>query len=322
MSAQELADGVFSAAVQDDSTREDDLEYDLGCLAAFDTHPLDTEELASRGEEYLLAIARDDVQLLFNRLYALPMKNTADGPMVTLPKSRSALPREKPAPQPKPLTRWEQFAKDRGIAGRKQSRMEYNEATGEWAPRWGYGSARAQEPWIVELGANDDGEVDHLQTHRLQKKRRVVQNEISKMKNIERAEKAMGKATSHAVSVLSNKSKSKMTMGFGEAGTAARLRNTQLSTASIGKFDRIVQGEPTRPKVTKQRKFAPNERHSKSDKAHSMSLVDRVLAGPGVKVKKATNGRISWGKGASNKGKQHHTRTAAMQAGAGKRKRR
>ena len=311
-SAEDIAADVFSAAVQDDTTREDDLNYDLGCLAAFDSHPLDTKELASRGEDYLTEVARDDVQLLFNRLYQLPTSTTQDGAMLRLPKSWTDLPREKPAPMPKPLTRWEKFAKERGIAARKQGRMEFDEATQEWAPRWGYGSARSKEQWIVELPDDADGSVDHIAKQRLLKKRRVVQNEISQMKNIERAAKAMNKATSHAVSVLGDRSKSKATMGFGAKGTAARLQNTRVSTASIGKFDRIVPGEPARPKVTQQRKFKPNERNSKGDKAHAMSLVDRVLAGPGVRVvkaKKAGHIKRNLGKG------QHKVRAAALQMG-------
>ena len=53
-------------------------------------------------------------------------------------------------PKPKPLTRWEKFAKLKGIQNRKQSRKVFDEATGEWVPRWGY------------KGANDDGANDWL----------------------------------------------------------------------------------------------------------------------------------------------------------------
>ena len=34
-------------------------------------------------------------------------------------------------PKPKPLTRWEKFAKLKGIQNRKQSRKVFDEATGE-----------------------------------------------------------------------------------------------------------------------------------------------------------------------------------------------
>jgi regulator of ribosome biosynthesis len=55
-----------------------------------------------------------------------------------LPKPTTVLPREKPAPKPKEETRWEAFAKEKGIKKRKRERMVWDEEKKEWAPRWGY----------------------------------------------------------------------------------------------------------------------------------------------------------------------------------------
>ena len=56
-----------------------------------------------------------------------------------LPPGTTLLPREKPVPEPRPETRWERFAKEKGIKKRKKSsRMVYDEQKGEWRPRWGY----------------------------------------------------------------------------------------------------------------------------------------------------------------------------------------
>lgn len=61
--------------------------------------------------------------------------------------------REKPIPQPKKETRWEKFAKEKGITKKKKSRMMWDEASQEWKPRWGYGRANAgeEEEPIIEV---------------------------------------------------------------------------------------------------------------------------------------------------------------------------
>ena len=54
-----------------------------------------------------------------------------------------ACPREKPLPKKKPMTKWEAFAKQKGInAKKKKSRMVWCEVTKSWKPRWGYMSAK------------------------------------------------------------------------------------------------------------------------------------------------------------------------------------
>lgn len=98
--------------------------------------------------------------------------------MATLPMpKRLKVPREKPVPQPKPLTRWEEFAKRKvgplrllsllhpttalsilrvtllflkGIKKVKKSIMVYDEASGEYKPRWGYKRANNEldVPWV------------------------------------------------------------------------------------------------------------------------------------------------------------------------------
>ena len=54
-----------------------------------------------------------------------------------------ACPREKPLPKKKAMTKWEAFAKQKGInAKKKKSRMVWCEVTKSWKPRWGYMSAK------------------------------------------------------------------------------------------------------------------------------------------------------------------------------------
>jgi regulator of ribosome biosynthesis len=59
----------------------------------------------------------------------------------------------KPIPPPKKETRWEKFAKEKGIQNRKRSRMVWDEASQEWKPRWGFDRANGgvEDLPIVEI---------------------------------------------------------------------------------------------------------------------------------------------------------------------------
>lgn len=69
----------------------------------------------SNQEEYLTSETRNNVQLLINKLFELPMRNEDGYMYVDLPEPRYNLPREKPLPTPKPLTKWQKFAIEKGI---------------------------------------------------------------------------------------------------------------------------------------------------------------------------------------------------------------
>ena len=63
-----------------------------------------------------------------------------------------ACPREKPLPKKKAMTKWEAFAKQKGInAKKKKSRMVWCEVTKSWKPRWGYMSAKKAKVRIYHL---------------------------------------------------------------------------------------------------------------------------------------------------------------------------
>jgi hypothetical protein len=63
-------------------------------------------------------------------------------------------------PKPKALTKWEQFAKLKGIKKRSKSRLVYDEEKDEYLPRFGF--KRANDPsraWVLEHkdGKDDEG---------------------------------------------------------------------------------------------------------------------------------------------------------------------
>jgi len=73
---------------------------------------------------------------------------------VDLPKSEIVIPRTKPIPKEKPLTKWERFKIEKGINTReKRSRMVYDEHTDDFVPRFGFGSVKKIQDkyqWAME----------------------------------------------------------------------------------------------------------------------------------------------------------------------------
>ena len=77
---------------------EEHVSLDLHHLSATYKVPAETGEA-------LTAQARDATQLLVAGLFALPVEKTNEGPVITLPAATTALPREKPVPQPRAFAR-------------------------------------------------------------------------------------------------------------------------------------------------------------------------------------------------------------------------
>ncbi|KAI0515208.1 ribosomal biogenesis regulatory protein [Xylaria bambusicola] len=154
--------------------------FDLGLLLANDANPINTStpaESTSMGvdplEAQLIATARDGAQGLINQLLTTcPISSTPQGVLLSLPPPSTSLPREKPVPEPKAPTKWEQFAAKRGIkpTTREQRRMKsqkYNEETGQWEKTWGFNKdgridrkekGMVQQDWLVEVDEKKERE--------------------------------------------------------------------------------------------------------------------------------------------------------------------
>lgn len=105
-------------------------------------------------EAYLSSTARDGVQVLLNTLFNLPItSNSTYGPLASLPKPTTPLPRAKPLPKPKPQTKWERFASAKGINKTVKDKKVWDEERQEWVDRWGRGgkNKEKEEQWIQVL---------------------------------------------------------------------------------------------------------------------------------------------------------------------------
>lgn len=117
--------------------RADDLTYDVGLLTAFDSHPIDAAQLERDPEAFLLRAATERTQLLIKRVFELPVEMDDAGPVALLPPRTTKLPAAAPPPKPKPLTRWQKFALEKGITKTKRSQKVWDETAGDWKARHG-----------------------------------------------------------------------------------------------------------------------------------------------------------------------------------------
>ena len=135
--------------------------FDLGNLLCSDANSLSTKPTDAQ----LASIARDCAQALINQLLTTcPIHSyPTDGVLLILPPCTTPLPREKPLPAKKQETKWEKFAKKKGIKDKKRAegKMVYDEEKGEWTSKWGYKGRNkdGEGDWIVEVDVKKEEEV-------------------------------------------------------------------------------------------------------------------------------------------------------------------
>lgn len=113
-------------------------------------------DASSNREAHLLALTLTSTQALLGGLFTLQTKSTEQGPVVKLPEPVFQLPREKPLPKPKPLTKWERFAKAKGISHSKKDKKVWDDDKQEWVNRWGRDgkNREGEEQWLHEYKSN------------------------------------------------------------------------------------------------------------------------------------------------------------------------
>ncbi|NWS81216.1 RRS1 protein, partial [Toxostoma redivivum] len=212
--------------------KELELEYDLGNLVAVDRNPPPAAALRGAGprrEALLQALARDNTQLLVSRLWELPAERAggAGGPL--LPEPTFRLPREKPPPKPRPPTRWEQFARLKGIRRKKKTSLVWDEQAKEWRRRWGYRRAGGDpsRAWLAEVPAGADPDEDQFARLRREKRERVARNELNRLRNLARAHRAGSAVPAAPLHPTGHQDRD-------ELRRVARV--ARVSTASLGRF--------------------------------------------------------------------------------------
>ncbi|RVE58749.1 hypothetical protein OJAV_G00198050 [Oryzias javanicus] len=274
---QEEAEKLKTISVQ----KELDLDFDVGNLLACDKNRIESRDFKEqKKEDFLRALARDNTQLLINEIWKLPTERVEEAIVAKLPEPATRLPREKPPPKPKPPTKWEQFAKLKGIQKKKKTNMVWDETAKEWRRRWGYKRANDDtKDWLIEVPQTSDPNEDQFAKRVQAKKERVAKNEFNRLKNIARAQKIK----TPGVGLLPRPKQSK-----DELSRAVSVAKT--STASAGRFqDRLPKEKPPK-NAGKRRKFEPLIGDFSSEKQKQLELL-KVMDSkrPKLDITKAVN---------------------------------
>lgn len=265
------------------------MSYDLGSLAAYADIEVDMKE--AKNETTLQQIACEMVQHFTNELFSLPSEPAADtGRLISLPKPIAHLPREKPVPVEKAATKWEVFAKSKGLTKRKRQDKIWDEEKQQWLYRWGKDRANNEmDQWAIDHKDGDDLE-DPWTKMRNAKKARVTKNKQQQEANIRMATTGSRKEAPNTLDLSSvvgparaGKRNAQHKTKKGKSHLDVALSVAQLSTNSMGKFDVKRKGEPTikAPRV----KSGMTEPHN--EKSTAANVLKKVLGR--VKEKDSVN---------------------------------
>lgn len=270
------------------SLGDSDLSFDEGNMLVSDNRPIDTAIVEAphlpSSEQQLLQIARDAVQALAARLFALPATPHKMGRLVDLPPPATSLPREKPPPRARLSTKWERFAQEKGIQKRKRDKFVYDEGADDWKPRYGYKRINdIKDVPIVEAKASDVAGEDPFTRLAADKKARVRLNAKQQVANMKQAAKAARNNTQSALSQLTVSSASLPLSGRppprpSKVAVSHVSALAAGSTASLGKFDRKLEGEKRAKSVGKHRKFLPVVESGGRESAVVRGVVDKLIA--------------------------------------------
>ncbi|XP_056643202.1 ribosome biogenesis regulatory protein homolog isoform X2 [Diorhabda sublineata] len=267
-----------------------DLNYDLGTLLAEDTNDFDTNCLSRNKNDYLLNLARDNTQLLLNQVWGLPTERVEEAIVVRLPVQKTLLPRMKPIPKPRPLTKWEQFAKVKGIQKKKKAKLSWDEQLKKWVPLYGFKKSQAEKEknWVLEVPENADPMEDQFEKKNFAKGERVAKNELQRLRNIAKAKKVQVPRVGITNSEVST-----------AKDLQAAVTVAKASTASLGKFQKDLPKEKEAkgisailPGASRKRKQPPVS--GDTEKKENLAIVDSILnKRPKLNIEKAVARHIS-----------------------------
>merc|ERR1712136_189221 len=249
-------------------TRDIQSNIDVGNLLLEDINAIDTISYNQSRETLLLEVTRDSTQLLFNKIWELPTERKEDAVMAKLPEPTTILPREKPVPKPKSETRFERFARMKGMKKRKKDKLVYDEASGKWKRRHGYDKANEKEKnWMMPYKKTEDTSVDLFKKQTEAKKERVAKNELQRLRNIARAS---GMKKVPGIGATPSEKPSKLELG-------RQFLTAKKATASIGKFEeKLSKEKPMKGGEGKKRKFLPLHGPMDSERSRQLDVLKHL----------------------------------------------
>jgi regulator of ribosome biosynthesis len=272
----------ITAALDAVDAHEGPLDIDAGHLLVSDAAPLDFTYTAPDREELASMRARGVLQRLIAELFALPSETDVSGRFAQLPEGETTFPRLRALPpSEKPLTKWEQFAKDKGIKKRKRTKHVFDEQSDEWKRRHGYQRAKDANEVIIMPGKWSEvaGKTEDPFTREEREKReRVGKNQEKQNKNL------LNAVATHGVKALPPTLRLSVTGKKGAVG-AGKLGKREMkdvaaqvaySTASVGKFNAPVAGDDKIKMRGKRRQFS-SVTEVDTERKKSADVVQKLL---------------------------------------------
>lgn len=173
-------------------SEEGNRQLDLGNLTLFDGNPVtddpdDPDNLntailnrAASNIYYIfdqllgrLKASREEQERLPEELQLHDFNKSAYS--LKLPPGEAIFPRSRRIPKKREPTKWEKFAKEKGIQKKKRSGKVFDEQTQQYLPRWGSKSKANMEPPIME---EKQPGVNPFKERQLQKKLRISKQQL------------------------------------------------------------------------------------------------------------------------------------------------
>ncbi|GFT19852.1 ribosome biogenesis regulatory protein homolog [Nephila pilipes] len=241
------------------------VELDVGNLCITNIALLKSSNEKNLNENVLQHVAALGAQKLISEILKLPSQYHEHVPVAKLPQPTTVIPREKPVPKPKAETKWEKFAKDKGIKKTRRDRVVWDSTTKDWKPRFGYQSIKNKNAdWIKEIPDNGDQNIDYFAKAKEEKKERIAKNEYQRLRNIAVASKV--KVTN--LESVDRADKHQL---------ARSLKAAKTATASLGRYTKKLTKERAPKDKMKPRQFNVNiPKNIKEEKEHSLKIFETM----------------------------------------------
>lgn len=178
-------------------------------------------------------------------------------------------------PVPKPETKWEKFARDRGIKKTKKDSKIWDAESQSWKHSWGKKGINNNSDWLIEHkeGSLGDHEDPFIQRKSM-KKDRLEKQEKRRLSN-----KRAGALEGSSIDAAGGRNSASLVVGSAAptAGPVSQerlkraIQMAQRSTRSLGTYDKKREDEP-RNKMA--RKVLPKD--AESERAQTTKILKKV----------------------------------------------
>lgn len=260
--------------------------YDLGALVYYDASTYENFT-----EEQILEKAKENANKFYQVMFDFRKKQPERGVLefetpfytINLPPIEERLPRLVPPPAAKPLTKWEKFRKEKGLAPRqRRDKKVFDPVSKKWVRRYGYRSIKKLEEArtaIIEVKPGED-HIDPFERMAVQKKLMLEKERLKAVQNQMKAAGVNMKLLREKKSLYDTeqggkpkKKREKKAVRKDKELLENTLKNAQVSTASMGIYDK----KATKAEKDVKRKKKKNVNLTPSEEKERSMRVLKVL---------------------------------------------